>query len=57
MKKISFIGIGLMGLPMARNLLKAGFSLKAYNRTVPNQIQSTFKLKLSNIVWKRRLDL
>ena len=34
MKKISFIGIGLMGLPMARNLLKAGFPLKAYNRTL-----------------------
>ena len=33
MKKIAFIGIGLMGLPMAKNLLKAGYSLKAYNRT------------------------
>lgn len=30
---IAFIGIGLMGLPMARNLLKAGFTLKAWNRT------------------------
>ena len=34
MKKISFIGIGLMGLPMSKNLLKAGYSLKAYNRTL-----------------------
>ncbi len=34
MKKIAFIGIGLMGLPMAINLLKAGFSLKVYNRTI-----------------------
>ena len=34
MKKISFIGIGLMGLPMAKNLLKAGYSLKAYNRSL-----------------------
>ena len=34
MKKISFIGIGLMGLPMAKNILKAGFPLKAYNRTL-----------------------
>ena len=34
MKKIAFIGIGLMGLPMAKNLLKAGFSLKVYNRTI-----------------------
>ena len=34
MKKISFIGIGLMGMPMAKNLLKAGYPLKAYNRTL-----------------------
>ena len=33
MKKIGFIGIGLMGLPMAKNLLKAGYELKAFNRT------------------------
>ena len=30
MKKIGFIGIGLMGLPMAINLLKAGYNLKAF---------------------------
>ena len=34
MKKIGFIGIGLMGLPMAKNLLKAGYELKAFNRTI-----------------------
>jgi 2-hydroxy-3-oxopropionate reductase len=33
MKKIGFIGIGLMGLPMAKNLLKAKYELKAFNRT------------------------
>jgi len=33
MKKVGFIGIGLMGLPMAKNLLKAGYELKAFNRT------------------------
>jgi len=33
MKKIGFIGIGLIGLPMAKNLLKAGYSLKAFNRS------------------------
>ena len=32
MKNIGFIGIGLMGLPMAKNLLKSGYNLKAYNR-------------------------
>lgn len=31
--RIGFIGTGLMGLPMARNLLKAGFPLTAFNRT------------------------
>ncbi len=30
---IAFLGIGLMGLPMATNLLNAGFSLTAWNRT------------------------
>ncbi len=33
MKKIGFIGLGLMGKPMAKNLLKKGFSLIVYNRT------------------------
>lgn len=33
MKKISFIGIGLMGLPMAKNLLKTGYPLKVFNRS------------------------
>jgi len=32
-KKIGFIGIGLMGLPMAKNILKSGYNLKAYNRS------------------------
>ncbi len=33
MKKIGFIGLGIMGKPMARNLLKAGFSLVVHNRS------------------------
>ena len=33
MKNIGFIGIGLMGYPMAKNLLKSGYNLKAYNRS------------------------
>ncbi|MDA7734012.1 NAD(P)-dependent oxidoreductase [Candidatus Pelagibacter sp.] len=33
MKKIGFLGIGLMGLPMAKNILKAGYCLKAFNRS------------------------
>ena len=31
--KIGFIGLGIMGAPMALNLLKAGYSLRVYNRT------------------------
>lgn len=31
--RIGFIGLGLMGLPMAKNILKAGFQLTVYNRT------------------------
>ena len=32
-KKIGFIGLGIMGIPMARNLIKAGFEVIVYNRT------------------------
>jgi len=32
-KQIGFIGLGIMGRPMAKNLLKAGFPLSVYNRT------------------------
>ncbi len=31
--KIGFIGLGLMGLPMAKNILANGFPLSVYNRT------------------------
>ena len=31
--KIGFIGLGIMGRPMARNLLKAGYSLVVHNRS------------------------
>jgi 3-hydroxyisobutyrate dehydrogenase len=33
-ESVGFIGLGIMGLGMARNLLKAGFALTAWNRTV-----------------------
>ena len=32
-KKIAFIGIGLMGLPMAKHLLAAGHQVVVWNRT------------------------
>jgi len=31
--RVGFIGLGIMGGPMAANLLRAGFSLTVYNRT------------------------
>lgn len=33
MKTIGFIGVGIMGKPMARNLMKRGFSLRVFART------------------------
>ena len=33
--EIGFIGLGIMGKPMAQNLLKAGYSLTVHNRTTP----------------------
>lgn len=38
MSKIGFIGLGIMGKPMCRNLLKAGYELVVYNRS-PKAIQ------------------
>jgi 3-hydroxyisobutyrate dehydrogenase len=33
MAKVAFIGLGVMGAPMARHLAKAGHDLTVYNRT------------------------
>ena len=33
MEKVGFIGLGIMGKPMALNLRQAGFPLTVYNRT------------------------
>lgn len=33
MKQIGYIGLGIMGAPMARNLIEAGYSLTVWNRT------------------------
>jgi 3-hydroxyisobutyrate dehydrogenase/2-hydroxy-3-oxopropionate reductase len=32
-QKLGFIGLGIMGYPMAKNLLKAGYSVTVHNRT------------------------
>lgn len=33
MKKVGFIGLGIMGLPMAQHLMDAGYQLTLFNRT------------------------
>jgi len=38
MKKIGFIGLGIMGKPMAMNLLKAGYALTVYD-IVPERVK------------------
>lgn len=38
MKKLAWIGTGHMGLPMARNLLKADYSVQVYNRTADKAV-------------------
>ncbi len=37
--QIGFVGLGIMGAPMAQHLLKAGFSLKVYNRSDRPRVQ------------------
>ncbi|WP_440111246.1 NAD(P)-dependent oxidoreductase [Paenibacillus sp. QZ-Y1] len=40
--KVSFIGLGNMGLPMAQNLLEAGYELTIFNRT-PEKVEPLLK--------------
>ncbi|MDE0961916.1 MAG: NAD(P)-dependent oxidoreductase [Candidatus Latescibacteria bacterium] len=37
--QIGFIGLGIMGAPMAKNLLKAGYKLNVYNRSDRPRVQ------------------
>jgi 3-hydroxyisobutyrate dehydrogenase/glyoxylate/succinic semialdehyde reductase len=51
MKTIGFIGLGIMGSRMARNLQKAGYSLIVYNRTQEKaQELVTHGAKLANSI-------
>jgi 2-hydroxy-3-oxopropionate reductase len=42
MKKIGFIGLGIMGKPMAQNLLKAGYELAVFD-VVPERMEELVK--------------
>lgn len=39
MKKVAFIGLGVMGYPMAGHLQKAGYQVTVYNRTTAKALQ------------------
>ncbi|HQJ25472.1 MAG TPA: NAD(P)-binding domain-containing protein, partial [Bacillota bacterium] len=39
--KVGFVGLGLMGGPMALNIHKAGFELMVYNRSVERLVPFT----------------
>ena len=34
-ERVGFVGLGVMGKPMARNLMRAGFALRAHSRSSP----------------------
>ena len=34
MTSVAFLGLGIMGAPMAVNLVKAGFDVTGWNRTI-----------------------
>ena len=48
-KEVAFLGTGLMGLPMCRNILRAGFSLRCWNRT---KIKAAPLLKIGAVVFE-----
>ena len=39
--KIGFIGLGIMGVPMSKNLIEAGFELSVWNRTASRMDELT----------------
>ena len=48
-KKVGFIGIGLMGLPMSMNIVKAGYDLTVFNRSKSKaEPLKEFGAKISN---------
>ena len=41
MTKLAFLGLGLMGYPMAGHLFNAGHNVKVYNRTASKAVKWT----------------
>ncbi len=49
--RLGYIGLGIMGHAMARNLQKAGHALTIYNRTPPDQKPALHELLDAGAVW------
>jgi 2-hydroxy-3-oxopropionate reductase len=47
--RIAFIGLGIMGLPMATNLVRAGYDVQAYNRS-PRSFEGTLAESIAEAV-------
>ena len=43
--KVGFVGLGLMGMPMAKNILKNKYPLIAWNRSTKNLILSSYMIQ------------
>jgi 3-hydroxyisobutyrate dehydrogenase len=54
MKSVGLVGIGQMGMPMGRNLLKAGFALKVYARN-KSSLSPLVELDAESVETPRRL--
>ncbi len=50
---IGFVGLGIMGSPMALNLMKAGFSLKVYNRSDRPGVQEVVEAGATRVATPR----
>src|SRR5260221_1009532 len=53
-QKVGFIGLGLMGNPMAKNILKKGFPLVVYNRN-PEKAKELVSLGASTVFSPKEL--
>jgi 2-hydroxy-3-oxopropionate reductase len=47
--RIAFVGLGIMGLPMATNLVTAGYDVHAYNRS-PREFTGTLAGSIADAV-------
>lgn len=45
MANVAFVGLGVMGYPMAGHLVKAGHSVTVFNRTTSKALQWTREFK------------